>query len=458
MQALPDDIIAILGMFAPVFSRPVFAHAQLLLVGAILAPGRRTVAAVLRIMGMSEEPQFQKYHRVLNRACWSSRQAAGILLRALVDVFGADPLVIGIDETLERRRGARIQAKGIYRDAVRSSRSHFAKASGLRWISMMLLAPIPWANRVWALPFFTVLAPSQRYHSERGLPHKTLADWARQMVSQLRRWLPERPIVLVADGSYAVLALLRHCAGLPHPVTVVTRLRLDARLFAPAPARKPGTKGRPRKKGVRLPLLKTLVASPRTAWRGVTVPRWYSDGPRQVDIVSGAALWYQARHCASSPGQPSLPLRWVLLRDPQGKFEPQALLCTDLCADPVQIISWFVLRWQMETTFQAVRTHLGVETQRQWNDNAIARTTPALMALFSLVTLMAHPSLLREQRPLRQASWYLKLQPTFADAIACVRRQIWLSQDFVMSSPKPHRAELIRPLHEHLVEALCYAA
>jgi hypothetical protein len=300
-------------------------------------------------MGLADEPQFQQYHRVLNRAVWSSRQAAGLLLRALVAVFGVGPLIFGIDETLERRRGAKIKAKGLYRDAVRSSHSCFVKASGLRWISMMLLAPIPWAGRVWALPFFTVLAPSERYHAERGLPHRTLAEWASLMVSQLRRWLPERTIVLVADSSYAVLSFLRHCTGLARPVVVVTRLRLDARLFAPVPARQPGTNGRPRKKGARLPRLQDLAASPKTRWQRMIVPRWYSHEPREVEIVSGLALWQTA-------GQPPLPIRWVLLRDPQDVFEPQALLCTDVSADPVQIISWFVLRWQMETSRPCART------------------------------------------------------------------------------------------------------
>ncbi len=451
MDALPDDIIAILVMFAPVFSQPTFAHVKLLLIGAILAPGKHTVTAMLRILGLAEEPQFQKYHRVLNRACWSSRQAAGILVQALVAIFGELTLVFGLDETLERRRGAKIAAKGIYRDAVRSSHSHFAKASGLRWISLMLLAQIPWAGRVWALPFFTVLAPSERYHAEHGLPHRTLANWACLMVSQLRRWLPTPPIVLVADSTYAVLAFLHHCATLAKPVTVVTRLRLDARLFAPPPQRKPGTPGRPRVKGERLPTLKELLASAQTPWEALVVPRWYSQGERRVEIVTGTALWHHG-------GQPTLPLRWVLIRDPQGKFDAQALLCTDVAATPQQILSWFIRRWQMETTFQAVRTHLGVETQRQWNDQAIARTTPALLALFSLVTLLAHPHFLRQPRPLRQARWYPKTTPTFVDALALVRRQLWRSQGFSMSTFPSERTKPRRQIYEHLVETLCYAA
>ncbi len=287
MLTLPPDMIALLLPFAPLFSRPVFLRAQLLLVGAILAPGKRTVTAALRVMGLAEDRHFQNYHRVLNRARWSSRQVASVLLRLLVQTLVPHgPVLCGIDETLERRRGAKIAAKGVYRDAARSSKRCMTQASGLRWISLMLLVPIPWAGRVWALPFFTVLAPSERYHQERGRRHKTLADWARQMLLQLRRWLPDRVLVVVADSSYAVLELLDRGATLSPPVTIVTRLRLDAALYEPAPPRRPGAKGRPRKKGKRLPTLEQVRDNPKTRWRPITVPRWYSQGPRRVEIVS----------------------------------------------------------------------------------------------------------------------------------------------------------------------------
>ncbi|GHO72711.1 hypothetical protein KSD_04820 [Ktedonobacter sp. SOSP1-85] len=157
--------------------------------------------------------------------------------------------MVGIDETIERRRGTKIAAKGIYRDPVRSSKEFFVKTSGLRWISMMLLTPIPWACRVWALPFFTVLAPSERYNQQHRRRHKKLTDWGRQMIRQLRRWLPEHMLVVVADSSYSVLELLACAARMIEPVVIVTRLRLDAALYDPAPIRKPGTNGRPRKKG-----------------------------------------------------------------------------------------------------------------------------------------------------------------------------------------------------------------
>lgn len=279
MLILPPEIIRILSVFAPLFSRRVFTHVQVLLVGAILVPGQRTVASVLRIMGLHQDRHFQNYHRVLNRAQWSSRQAAQFLLHLLLRYFATDgTLVLGIDETLERRRGPQIAAKGIYRDAARSSRSFFVKASGLRWMCMMLLVPIPWAGRGWALPFFTVLAPSERYAAARGKQHKKLTDWARQMILQVRRWVPERSIVVVADRSYAVLTLLDRCVHLAQPVVMVTRLRLDAALFTPAPPRKPKQNGRPRIKGSRLPTLQQVLGDPATVWTKVTVPRWSQPG------------------------------------------------------------------------------------------------------------------------------------------------------------------------------------
>jgi hypothetical protein len=205
MLTLPVEFINLMTVFAPLFSWRVWRHAQVLLVGAILAPGQCTVTAALRVMGLSQTRRFQNYHRVLNRAVWSSRQASRLLLVLLVQTFAPfGPLVLGLDDTLERRRGAKINAKGIYRDPVRSSHSHFGKASGLRWLCLMLLVPIPWAGRVWALPFLTVLAPSERYHQQRGLPHKKLTDWARQMLLQVRHWCPKRTLVVEFTSDTAM--------------------------------------------------------------------------------------------------------------------------------------------------------------------------------------------------------------------------------------------------------------
>jgi hypothetical protein len=199
---------------------------------------------------------------------------------------------------------------------------------------------------------------------------------------------------------------------------MITRFRLDAARYAPAPERKAGQKGRPRKKCSLLPILEQVLENPKTVWKRLTVLDWYGEGRREVEIVSETAVWFHN-------GLPPLPIRWVLIRDQQGRFKSQALLCTELATHLEQIVTWFVMRWRVEVTFHEVRTHLGVETQRQWSDLAIARTTPVLLGLFSLVTLLAHTHAKRGALPVRQAAWYLKPLPTFSDALALVRQNFW---------------------------------
>jgi hypothetical protein len=448
---LPACFAAVILAFAPVFRQQrIWRHAKLLLIGAILAPGKRTVTSLLRILGLSRERRFANYHRVLNRAVWDTGAAARLLLGLLVAAFApTGPVVLGIDDTIERRRGKRIAAKGIYRDPVRSSKGHFVKASGLRWLSLMLLAPIPWAGRVWALPFLTALAPSERYCREHGRRHKKLTDWARQMALQARRWLPGREIVLLGDSSFAALEFLLALAR--HGLTGITRLRLDAALYEPAPPRRPGTVGRPRTKGARLPNLSDVLVDGSTCWQRVVVPAWYGEQERVVEICSATAVW---RHA----GLPVLPIRWVLLRDPQHRFDPQALLCTDPARDPLQIVRWFIQRWQVEVTFREVRDHLGVETQRQWSDRAIARTTPGLLALFSIVTLLAARLDCRARSAVCIDAWDHKPRPTFADALAAVRRQFWHEQGLLLSARQPEVRKLRPGLRHGISYALCRAA
>jgi DDE superfamily endonuclease len=448
---LPKQIIGVLRHFEGAFSERVWEWAKVLVIGAILVPGGRTVAAILRVTGQHDEKQFQNYHRVLNRAKWSSREISRLLLIWLVSLFlpSDAPAVIGIDETIERRRGEKIAARGIYRDPVRSSKKVVVKTSGLRWISMMLLTPIPWAKRVWALPFLTVLAPSERYHEQRNKRHKTITDWARQMVYQIHRWLPKRALVIVGDGSYSALRFLASVTQLPG-VCAVTPARWDAALYDPAPQRTSSTKGRPALKGKRQPSLAARLADPKTVWQKLMVD-WYGGVRREVEIITGTAIWYHA-------GMPPVSIRWVIIRDPEGKFEPRALLCTDQTAEPAQIIGWFVLRWQVEVTFHEVRAHLGVETQRQWSDLAILRTTPALLGLFSLVTVFAHQLLDEQSFPVRQAAWYTKALPTFSDALALVRQHLWPVSFSCTSSSQPDMIKIPRPLFDRLIDTLAWAS
>ena len=418
MPTLQAEYITILGAFARLFSKRIWEHARILLIGAILSPAERTVTAALRVIGLSGEKHFENYHRVLNRAIWSSLQASHILLGLLISTFAlSGPIILGLDDTIERRRGAKIKAKGIYRDPVRSSHGRFVKASGLRWLCLMLLAPVPWAKRVWALPFLTVLAPSERYYTGKGRKHKKLTEWARQLVLQARRWLPNRLLVVVADSGFAVIELLWQLRQLKNPICMITRLRLDAALYEPAPTT-PAKRGRPRKKGQRLPTLEKVAEDQHTRWKQLIVQEWYGEKKRNIEITSNTAVWFHT-------GQPPLPIRWVIVRDPKHTFKTQALLCTDVNISAEQIIQWFVRRWQVEVTFHEVRTHLGVETQRQWADLSILRSTPALLSLFSVVTLLANLHARKQKLPIQQAAWYIKKLPTFSDALSIVKETLY---------------------------------
>ena len=445
---LPPRFLFWLSGFADLFTRPTWSHVPLLIAGAILAPGRRTVAAALRILGQERDPNFCTFHRVLNRAVWSSRTVSRQLLLLLINAFvpAGAPVVIGIDDTIERRWGPKIRARGIYRDPVRSSKGHFVKASGLRWFSAMLLVPVPWANRIMALPFLTLLAPSKRFYAAKPRASKTLLDWARQAALQIRRWLPDRYIVLVADSAFAAVEFL---AAVHKRVCIVTRLRLDANLFEFAPPKRKGPgrrpiRGKPHKK------LSAILKDRKVAWTRYRVSLWYGRTNRLVEIATGTALWYRG-------GVPPVPIRWLLVRDPTGELDPQAFLATDLNAHPRDILAWFVSRWQLEVTFEEVRAHLGVETQRQWSDKAILRTTPALLALFSIITLWTHDLAKARKLKPRTAAWYAKSFLTFSDAIAAIRREIWAHQISFTSRARRDRVEIPLNIWHRMQNALACA-
>lgn len=446
MPTLPDEFLPVILPYPGLFCKRVFGHVQIMLAGAILAPGKRTVSALLRIVGLSQEKAFHKYHRVLSHAHWSSLKASRLLMNQLMRVFIKDgPFVIGIDETLERRWGKQISARGIYRDAVRSSDSHFVKCSGLRWVSLMVLTKVSWANRVWALPFLTALAPSQRYYTDRQRTHKNLTRWARQLLLQVKRGAGDRAVIAVGDSSYAVIDLLTALQG---RVSLISRLRLDAALYEPVTPRPSGQRGRNRIKGKRLPPLLSVAQEPTTVWQNLVVADWYGGASRAVEYCSGTALWYHT-------GKQPVAIRWVIVRV-EGKLT--GLVSNDAGLSAEQMIPYFVRRWSVETSFALVRAHLGVETQRQWSDGAIARTTPVLLGLFWLVTLLADS--LQQQGLLspQQSSWYVKPQLTFSDALAGVRRYLWREMNFQPSGSDVVHVKMSQQQYQLWPNALAWAA
>ena len=446
---VPQILRVWMQAFRSQFTTPSWEHVLVLIMGTVLAPGKRTISACLRMTGRAGTPRFSSYHQILNRARWDPRAIANVLLLMIVQRFVPDgPIVIGLDDTIERRWGRKIAARGIYRDPVRSSHGHFVKASGLRWLSFMVLTPVPWAGVVKALPVLTLLAPSERANTIKGGRHKLLTDWARQGALQICRWLPGRRIIFVGDSSFAVHELVHAIKG---RATLISRLRLDANLFAPPPARTARTPGRPAQKGAPLPKIKTLLSNPKTQWHRICVSAWYGRKQEKIlEITSDIAIWYR-------PGTPPATIRWVLVRDPEGKRDPQAFFSTDVTLDPAEIISLFVRRWQVEVTFAETRAHLGVETQRQWSDKAILRTTPALLGIYSLITLWAC-NLLDDTSAPYAASWYRKTTLTFTDAIGAVRLTLWVG-DISQHSPPDRELDKIPPDRiVRMAQALCFAA
>jgi hypothetical protein len=400
-----------------------------LLVGTFLTRGRRTVTTALRLSGHTHDPAVTLFHHVLNRARWVPLAVAHRLLLVLVTRFVPPdaPVEIVVDEHLERRWGPQITKRGHYRDPLLSGKGLNVANSGLRWIVFALVVHVPWTVRPWALPFLAVCMTPPQLDTQRQHRHRSVPAVAGLMLQRICSWLPGRPIKLLGDNTYGSieLGLVAH----DKQVALISPLRLDANLFAPAPARLPGQMGAPRVKGAALPKLEVILHDPQTEWTTIALP-WYDGRLKQIQYCSGTALWYHG-------GKRPLPLRWVLVRDPSGCYEPRAFRCTAPQQEPISIITDYLKRWTLEVTFEESRAHLGIETQRQWSDKAIERSTPALLGLYSLVALFGqalHPD---GQIPIAQAAWYPKSRATFGDVLMAVRRALWNNFDYLPSPDDP---------------------
>lgn len=445
---LPAEIIAVLAHFAPAFTQPTYQKSLVLVVGSILAKGRRTVTSALRAVGKGQASGWSKYHQVLNRARWSGLAVSQRLLCLIVATFvtAGAVVTIAVDETLERRWGPQIRKRGHWRDSLASSKKLNVSASGLRWLVLAVVINVAWTPYAVALPFLSVLLTTPKVSQRLGKRHKTVAQVTGQVVSWLRRSLGARPIHLVGDGAYAVIELGLLCQR--QQVTLIAPLRLDARLFEEPfrPLRK--GPGRPAVVGARLPNLAQVALLPTTRWQRSQVA-WYGGTTTSVDWTTGTARWY-------STGTTPLALRWVLVRDPLGNRPTRAFFSTDPDQAAPAIISDFVKRWPLEVTFEEGRAHLGIETQRQWSDLAIERTTPALFGLFTLIVLIVHSLYPDGQLPLPRSAWYPKTHATFHDLLALVRRRLWLHFLFQTDALSPDLRLISPPQLEHLLSAVCY--
>ena len=415
MLSLPSAASPLLMSFSVAFTKPTFRRVLLLAVGAILTMGDRTITGVLRALGGVVPGHASTYHRVFSRASWSLWPLGRILATAvLAQIPAGEPVLVPMDDTTAQHRGKHVYGKGCHHDAVRSAHKHVVFRWGHRWIVLAISVPFPFTWRRWALPVLVALYRPASLDQAEGRQHKTAPDLARQLMAVLIHWFPERKFVFLGDGGYASHALARFCHRHRRHATLVSRFRGDARLYAPVPQRRKRT-GRPRLKGRKLPTPQQVVE--RRALAEATV-QWYGGADRRVRLASDMGLWYKS-------GAGVVPIRWVFVRDVQGTHRDEYFYSTDPSLTGGQMVSWFTARWPIETTFQEVRAHLGFETTRQHVAHSVLRTAPCLLGLFSVICLIFAEHAQHHPIRVRQTSWYRKDEPTFADAMATVRRLFW---------------------------------
>jgi hypothetical protein len=411
------EILNIFHIFSPVFSSPCWKKAVSIFVGTVLCKHKHTTTNILRALGLSQSSTFCNFHRFFNRDKWSMTEAAKILAQKIISVFIPEgPILIGIDETLERRWGKKIKMKAPYRDPLRSSKKGNGNVMGIKWISLMFLVKVPWGIRRWALPFFTVLAPHRKHSQNISKKHKTVIMWAIQMMKWIVRFVSKsRKIIFVGDGAYGGIRFAWECSKLG--VSLVARSRFDLSLYGHPPRKK--QRGRKRVKGKKLPKLREKLKTPKKQWKSSKLS-WYGGETRRVKYLTGVAIWYST--ALSVP----LKIRWVIVQEPGAAERCLPLICNDISMKPHKIIEYYVARWSLEVTFEESRAHLGIETQRQWSDRSIERQTPFFLSTFSLICLVGHKMFTKGQLVVQKTAWYKKQEITFSDIVHCLRRELLL--------------------------------
>jgi hypothetical protein len=446
MASIAPDALPLLALFAPAFSPPTFARAQLLAVAAILCTGRRTVRNLLRLLGWLGHGAPSSYHRVLSQAKWSGLRLAALLVRFLVRHFWPrGPIWLAGDDTVSEHRGKKVHGKARHRDPVRSSRHYTAYRYGHKWVVLAILVQFPFATRPWALPVLVALYRPEQDNKARGRPHKTPAQLMQLLLRILLRWLPGRQFVFAGDpgyGSHAMATFARQSKG---RLALVSKFPADANLYAPPPPY--AGKGRPRVKGAKLPAPQEVVAQSRRRRLNVA---WYGGGRRDVEVVTGTGSWYKA-------GAGLVPVRWVYVHDLTGTHRDEYLYSTDVSLSPQEIIEHYTRRWNIETTFEELRAYLGLETTRGWCPQTVLRAEPCLFGLYSLVALL-YGQLPGEAQEQGGLDWDGKQAVTFSDAISAVRRWLWADWVFARGGHAAAFAKLPEPLRQAVLYALAPAA
>lgn len=442
---LPNEAADVLLPLAPAFTEPTFRRFCALLLAAILTPGRHTVANLLRTLGVLADGHRTSFQRVFSAAAWSALHLARLLARQLVRLLPADaPIVLVGDDTVDGHRGKKVHGKARHRDPVRSSHSYTAWRYGHKWVVLAVLVHFPFASRPWALPVLVDLYRSEKDNRERKRKHRTPAQLMCRLLRLMLIWFPGRRFVFVGDAGYGTHEVARFCRRHHARLTLVSKLHPKANLFEPPPPY--SGNGRPRVKG-------QALAKPQQAAAAATLERlevgWYGGGSRQVDTTGGTGCWYKS-------GCGLVPIRWVYVRDVTGTHREEYFFTTDPELAVAAIIGHYTSRWNIETTFQELRCHLGLETTRGWCEKTVLRAAPCLFGLYSVVALLYMS--LPESKRSGGVAWPGKGAVTFSDALTAVRRWLWSEWVFRQAGGDSALEKLPEPLREVLFAALAPAA
>lgn len=441
---LPAEAASLLAAFVPAFTQPTFHRFVTLLAAAILTTGRRTVANLLRTLGPLASGHRTDYQRVLSRAPWSGVQLGCALTAFLLTHLLPAGLVLLVgDDTVDGHPGRRVYGKARHRDPVRSSHSYTAWRYGHKWVVLAVLVRFPFATRPWALPVLIDLYRSAEDNRRRRRPHRTPAQIMCRLVRLLLIRCPGRSFVFVGDAGYGTHEVARFCHRHRGRLTLVSKLHPDANLYEPPPPY--DGRGRPRKKGRELPKPRQAAAAARK--RRLSVG-WYGGGTRRVQTATATGHWYKS-------GQVLVPLRWVFVRDITGTHRDEYFFSTDPALTPAWIIGYYTGRWNIETTFQEARSHLGLETTCGWSRNTVRRAAPCLFGLYTVVALLFWA--LPESKRSGVVSWPGKEGMTFSDALASVRRWLWSEWVFPQAAGGTAIEKLPATLREVIFAALAPA-
>jgi DDE superfamily endonuclease len=443
---LPRPARALVATLGRAFHAATALRFGLLLAAALLTVGRHTIANLLRTLGPLVPGDPSSYRRVFSQRRWSSWRLARLLTGWVLDqLLPAGPIFLAGDDTVEEHRGKNVYGKGRHRDPVRSTHTYTAFRWGHKWVVLAVLVRLPFSRRLWALPVLVALYHSEEENRRRRRRHKTPAEMLRQLLRVLLRWFPGRQFVCAADGNYATHDLARLAARHPTRLTFLSHFYADANLYEPAPAvvgKKPS--GRPRKKGAKLPSPAQVVKqAPRRQRLNVA---WYGGSRRDVEVITGTGHWYEA-------GTPLVAVLWVWVRDLTGTHRDEYFFTTDVRWSAAQVIETYTGRWNVETTFQEMRSHLGLETTRGWKEKTVLRVAPCLFGLYTVVAaLYVQLPAWRRRRGL--LDWVGKEHVTFSDALTAVRRWLWVEWVFAIPGHGTAFSKLSRPFQQLLLAGL----